>query len=89
MNSGFTIKINLLHNIETTHYKLSRTKNEVTEEAKKLSQNLIKDLYSEYKQSEENPLSMQYAMDNVEDLAQITEILQRVISRRNVSYVKK
>ena len=75
--------------METTHYKLSRTKNEVTEEAKKLSQNLIKDLYSEYKQSEENSINMQDAMDNVEDLAQITEILQRVISRRNVSYIKK
>jgi hypothetical protein len=75
--------------METNKYKFSRTKNEVTEEAKHLSQKLIKDLYSDYKQSEQNPLSMQDAMDNVEDLAQITEILQRVISRRNVSYVKK
>jgi hypothetical protein len=75
--------------MQSNQHKFSRTKNEVTEEAKKLSQKLIKDLYSEYKQSEENPLSMQDAMDNVEDLAQITEILQRVISRRNVSYVKK
>ena len=75
--------------MESNKCKFSRTKNEVTEEAKKLSQKLIKDLYSEYKQSEENPLSMQDAMDNIEDLAQITEILQRVISRRNASYVKK
>ena len=75
--------------METNKYKFSRTKNEVTEEAKHLSQKLIKDLYSDYKQSEQNPLSMQDAMDNVEDLAQITEILQRVISRRNVSYIKK
>jgi hypothetical protein len=75
--------------METNKYKFSRTKNEVTEEAKHLSDKLIKDLYSNYKQSEQNPLSMQDAMDNVEDLAQITEILQRLISRRNTSYVKK
>ena len=75
--------------MESNKYKFSRTKNEVTEEAKKLSQKLIKDLYSDYKQSEEDSLSMQDAMDNVEDLAQITEILQRVISRRNASYIKK
>jgi len=75
--------------METTHYKFSRTKNEVTEEAKHLSDKLISDLFKNYKQSEQNPLSMQDAMDNVEDLAQITEILQRVISRRNASYVKK
>jgi hypothetical protein len=75
--------------METNKYKFSRTKNEVTEEAKHLSDKLIKDLYSNYKQSEENPLSLQDAMDNIEDLAQITEILQRVISRRNLSYIKK
>ena len=75
--------------METNKYKFSRTKNEVTEEAKHLSDKLIKDLYSDYKQSEENSLSMQDAMDNVEDIVQITEILQRLISRRNTSYVKK
>jgi HEPN domain-containing protein len=75
--------------MESNKYKFSRTKNEVTEEATQLSDKLIKDLYSDYKQSKENPLSMQDAMDNVEDLAQITEILQRLISRRNTSYIKK
>jgi hypothetical protein len=75
--------------METTHYKLSRTNNAVTDEASRLSNKLIKDLFNDYKQSEQNLLSMQDAMDNVEDLAQITEILQRVISRRNASYVKK
>jgi hypothetical protein len=75
--------------MDSNKYKFSRTKNEVTEEATHLSDKLIKDLYSNYKQSKENPLSMQDAMDNVEDLAQITEILQRLISRRNASYIKK
>ena len=75
--------------MESTHYKLSRTKNAVTDEASHLSKKLINDLFNDYKQSEQNPLSMQDAMDNVEDLAQITEILQRVIARRNMSYIKK
>jgi hypothetical protein len=75
--------------MQSNQYKFSRTKNEVTEEAKHLLDKLIKDLYNNYKQSEKNSLSMQDAMDNVEDLAQITEILQRLISRRNTSYVKK
>jgi len=75
--------------METTHYKLSRTNNAVTTEASHLSNKLISDLFKNYKQSEQNPLSMQDAIDNVEDLAQITEILQRVISRRNASYIKK
>ena len=75
--------------MEATQHKLLRTKNAVTEEASHLSSKLINDLFNDYKESEQNPLNMQDAMDNVEDLAQITEILQRVIARRNVSYIKK
>ena len=60
--------------------KLLRTKNEITEEASEISKKIIKDLYNKI---EEIPTSMEDAINNVEDLAQITEILQRLIERRN------
>ncbi len=69
--------------------KLLRTKNEVTEEAKEISKKLVKILFNDYKKSEENQTNMDDAFALVEDLAQINEILQRVIERRNESYVKK
>lgn len=69
--------------------KLQRTKNEITEEAKEISKKLVKIIFSDYKISEENSTNMDDAFALVEDLAQINEILQRVIERRNESYVKK
>jgi hypothetical protein len=69
--------------------KLLRTKNEVTEEAKEISKKLVKILFTDYKKSEENQINMDDAFALVEDLAQINEILQRVIERRNESYIKK
>jgi hypothetical protein len=69
--------------------KLQRTKNEITEEAKEISKKLVKIIFSDYKISEENQINMDDAFALVEDLAQINEILQRVIERRNESYVKK
>ena len=69
--------------------KLQRTKNEITEEAKEISKKLVKIIFSDYKKSEENQINMDDAFALVEDLAQINEILQRVIERRNESYVKK
>lgn len=69
--------------------KLQRTKNEITEEAKEISKKLVKILFTDYKKSEENQINMDDAFALVEDLAQINEILQRVIERRNESYVKK
>ena len=58
-------------------------------EQEEISKKLVKIIFSDYKISEENSTNMDDAFALVEDLAQINEILQRVIERRNESYVKK
>jgi hypothetical protein len=67
--------------------KILRVKNDVTE-AREISNKIIKDLYKNYKKLEETPTSMDDAMNTVEDLVQITEILQRLIERRNNTWYK-
>ena len=67
--------------------KIRRTKNTVTEEAKKLSNQLVKKIFKRYNETPHVPLNMTDAFDNVTDMATITELLCKIIQRRNNSYI--
>ena len=62
-----------------------RTKSATTEEAKKLTDNLIKVIFKHYKEMPHTPLSPIEAYEQVSDMATIEELLCKIIDRRNRS----
>ena len=67
--------------------KIHRTKNAATEEAKKLSNQLVNKIFKHYNETPHVPLNSTDAFDNVSDMATITELLCKIIQRRNNSYI--
>lgn len=58
------------------------------DEAKKLVNKIIHKIYLNYKDIPHREHTYQEASDNVEDIIEIQYIIQRMIDRRNASYIQ-
>jgi hypothetical protein len=56
-------------------------------ESKLLTSQIIKKIYKNYKITPHIPTSEEEANDNITDLVMIQEIIQRIITRRNNSFI--
>jgi len=68
--------------------KIKRTEpNDINIESKKIVDSIIKTLFENYKNTPHNEISEIEAFNNIEDLGSITDIIERIIIRRNNTYI--
>ena len=85
--AGLNIHMPRILDMEQSHVRIRRTRDEVTEEAKHLTNELTQKIYKDYKETPHVSLSMAEAFQNISDMATIEELLQNIIQRRNNSYI--
>jgi hypothetical protein len=68
--------------------KMKRTEpNDINIESKKIVDSIIKTLFENYKNTPHNEISEIEAIDTIEDIVSITDIIERIIIRRNNTYI--
>lgn len=67
--------------------KMKIIKTDIDIESKKIIDSMLKKIFETYKNIPHNEMSKLDAYDNIEDLCEITEIIKRIIIRRNKYYL--
>ena len=67
--------------------KMKIIKTDIDIESKKIIDSMLKKIFETYKNIPHNEMSQLDAYDNIEDLCEITEIIKRIIIRRNKYYL--